>query len=650
MAAGPLSGEYDYLVVTHLPSFYKVNLYNALSEHLRIGVVFIGETSSQRTDDFVAGERRFDHVFLNAGPFEYAWHGPSVRKLWPIIRGTRYRRLLVNGWELPEFWCAVLASPRARNCLALESGITEGITAGWKGIAKGIFLGRLSQIFPSGSAQTALLAALGWRGASSVTGGVGIINKRGVAGTRSPAPGRRFAFVGRLAGEKNLGALVAAFRHIPDTLTIVGNGPELEQLRAAASSNVTFLAHVDNSAIGEVISAHDCLVLPSLREPWGLVVEEALFRGVPVLVSSRCGAADLVRPGVNGWVFDPGISGSLEAALRSADPAALGFTVEAGRRMIDAKDREQVAAYRSLVASMPGRKPIPMADNPAARRPGRGADVAFLALARNCAGTLPSFMEFVKTLESGGLQCDVLIGENGSRDGTRRMLGDLQARGCLRLIDTAFMADIPGRYERLAGGREFLKNALVESGSAPVAVCVVDVDSAMKVPPSRDGFLSALEILKTRKYFAVGATSDPVFYDLLSYEDDTQSFAWLSQAVIEAKRHPLGYFRYVRDEVYRRLPDFTRDTPMECISSFNGLCLYRFDDYAGSSYLAGAEPAVCEHITFNRRLAAMTGERMVISPALTLSTPPEHRPTGLIGFWTSRCLRYLREHRPTLHR
>jgi glycosyltransferase involved in cell wall biosynthesis len=45
----------------------------------------------------------------------------------------------------------------------------------------------------------------------------------------------------------------------------------------------------------------------STTEPWGLVVNEAMASGLPVLVSNRCGCApDLVRDGVNGFTFDPG--------------------------------------------------------------------------------------------------------------------------------------------------------------------------------------------------------------------------------------------------------------------------------------------------------------------------------------------------------
>jgi glycosyltransferase involved in cell wall biosynthesis len=53
-------------------------------------------------------------------------------------------------------------------------------------------------------------------------------------------------------------------------------------------------------------AAADCFVLPSLSEPWGLVVNEAMASGLPVLISRRCGCArDLVREGENGFLFDP---------------------------------------------------------------------------------------------------------------------------------------------------------------------------------------------------------------------------------------------------------------------------------------------------------------------------------------------------------
>jgi glycosyltransferase involved in cell wall biosynthesis len=49
-----------------------------------------------------------------------------------------------------------------------------------------------------------------------------------------------------------------------------------------------------------------CFLLPSWREPWGLVANEAMSAGLPLIVSNRCGCSDdLMEEGANGYVFDP---------------------------------------------------------------------------------------------------------------------------------------------------------------------------------------------------------------------------------------------------------------------------------------------------------------------------------------------------------
>jgi glycosyltransferase involved in cell wall biosynthesis len=125
-----------------------------------------------------------------------------------------------------------------------------------------------------------------------------------------------FLFVGRLAPEKNISALLRAFaayrvQRGQWTLRIVGRGALEASLRSEAaalgiSEAVLFGGfHEGESLVDQYISA-GCFVLPSLREPWGLVANEAMCCSLPVLVSARCGsAADLVEPGVNGFTFDP---------------------------------------------------------------------------------------------------------------------------------------------------------------------------------------------------------------------------------------------------------------------------------------------------------------------------------------------------------
>ncbi len=81
--------------------------------------------------------------------------------------------------------------------------------------------------------------------------------------------------------------------------------------------------------MAEFYAAADLLVFPSLGDPWGLVVNEALACGVPVLCSRLAGCADdLIRPGENGWRFDPldadDFSRALAGALSCPDRERMG--------------------------------------------------------------------------------------------------------------------------------------------------------------------------------------------------------------------------------------------------------------------------------------------------------------------------------------
>jgi len=123
-------------------------------------------------------------------------------------------------------------------------------------------------------------------------------------------------YVGRLAPEKNLFVLLEAFQSLlavrPDcTLKLVGDGPDRAALEAAAArrelgGKVVFAGPRNGSDLWQEYVKASCLVLPSVSEPWGLVVNEALAHGCPVVVSERCGCVpELVLEGETGYAFAP---------------------------------------------------------------------------------------------------------------------------------------------------------------------------------------------------------------------------------------------------------------------------------------------------------------------------------------------------------
>lgn len=115
--------------------------------------------------------------------------------------------------------------------------------------------------------------------------------------------------VARHAPEKNLALLIKAFKQSQLAgnwqLRIVGGGPlkpELEQL-TGDDDDIVLDDWLGYDQLPEMYGAAACFVLPSSFEPWGLVVNEAMAAGLPIILSDQVGALpDLLSPG-NGWQF-----------------------------------------------------------------------------------------------------------------------------------------------------------------------------------------------------------------------------------------------------------------------------------------------------------------------------------------------------------
>jgi glycosyltransferase involved in cell wall biosynthesis len=136
----------------------------------------------------------------------------------------------------------------------------------------------------------------------------------------------RFIYVGRLATEKGLHDLIEAFNIVRTQLPaarldVVGGGVLRDALAAQIAKlgledAVTLLGIRDMSEFAPMFHRSVAMVLPSYSEPWGLVVNEALSHGCPVVVSDRCGCLpELVVDGVTGYSFTVGNIEALSAAM-----------------------------------------------------------------------------------------------------------------------------------------------------------------------------------------------------------------------------------------------------------------------------------------------------------------------------------------------
>ncbi|MGR3809823.1 glycosyltransferase family 4 protein [Jiulongibacter sp. NS-SX5] len=124
-------------------------------------------------------------------------------------------------------------------------------------------------------------------------------------------PKYNFIYVGRFLDIKNIELLVKAFKEVSADsdwgLLLVGDGPHKPEILKAigTSKNIFIMPPQPWHGVPERMAYADVLVLPSYSEPWGLVTNEAMVCGKPVIVSSKCGSSkDLVINGKNGFTFD----------------------------------------------------------------------------------------------------------------------------------------------------------------------------------------------------------------------------------------------------------------------------------------------------------------------------------------------------------
>jgi len=128
----------------------------------------------------------------------------------------------------------------------------------------------------------------------------------------------RLVFVGSLIERKGLPVLVKAVelaRNAGAAVIVDVYGPGDPSAYKPVPPGVCFRGNIEFGKAQQVISDYDFLVLPSFHDGWGVVVNEALLQGVPVLLSDAVGARTLVEVSGAGKVFASGKSGQLSGLL-----------------------------------------------------------------------------------------------------------------------------------------------------------------------------------------------------------------------------------------------------------------------------------------------------------------------------------------------
>lgn len=343
--------KYDFVYLTNSPSFYKLNLFNEIGKNASILLVFYGYDSQAVNRDLTKGRIwNFDYCFLYDGDIEDRNILKTFLRLLKLMGKINVKKVLFAGWMAPEYNIYSFLSRKSRNVIVCESTIFDVSFAGIKGILKKMVIHRMSAALPSGKPHDRIFTLLGYNIKRNITGSVGIIPKPKRPVEHHKNSPFRYLYVGRLVPVKNLEFLIRAFNGNGKLLTIVGKGPQEAELKRIAKNNITFIGFVNNDEIGSIYQNHDVFILPSYSETWGLVVEEAIYWGLPVIVSDVVGSSeDMVADLGTGLIFKTNDIKDFQNAINNMEANYENYYNAVMKVDFEKRDKNQIQAYLDLL-------------------------------------------------------------------------------------------------------------------------------------------------------------------------------------------------------------------------------------------------------------------------------------------------------------
>jgi glycosyltransferase involved in cell wall biosynthesis len=366
-------GPLRVTILTNLLPPYRISLFEAIAEQegVEVSVLCTAENQKNRnwgaeSDGFgfsytvLPGYTTYSYVLDRSMSFNYGTLG-TIRSQDPDV-------LVLGGYSDLTVWLALGYAKLADIPVALWMGSwseSARLTSSPATVLKQLFVRQADAWLAYGTRAAEWLGTLGAdpERVHRVTNTVDMewFHDRAVRSGTPPtgdAP-LHLLYCGQLIKRKNVDAVIEAISPLPAddvVLTVVGDGPERERLEAktaGASPEIRFEGYVDRKNIPRYYGSSDALVLPSRREVWGLVVNEALAGGAAAIVSERCGSVtDLLREGFNGATFDPDRPEELRRLI--AECAEQRAELRSRRTEIAADARERASLSKTAAAFIAG--------------------------------------------------------------------------------------------------------------------------------------------------------------------------------------------------------------------------------------------------------------------------------------------------------
>jgi len=372
-------------LLTEIISPYRIPVFNALARQkgIDLHVIFLAETDpTQRQWLVYKDEIEFSYEVLPAWRWRWGgWHVLLNRGLSAALDRFRPHSILCGGYNHPAFWQALI---RAKFHPAHFAAWIESTSQDRRNpsvlaeFIKRQFVRRCGSFAVPGKSSFEYVKSMGVSPERIHTAPNAVDNRRFATLARSVReraaqcrrelrlPSRYFLYAGRIIPEKGVFHLLQAYTQLAPELrsevglVFVGDGTAKDELMKNAAKAlpgaVFFPGFAQRDQLAAFYALAEVLVFPTLSDPWGLVVNEAMACGLPIIATDVAGCtADLVRDGENGFVIPSANVGKLAEAMTAfaRDPQLASRMGERSATLIDRFSPETCAAGLALAAGVP---------------------------------------------------------------------------------------------------------------------------------------------------------------------------------------------------------------------------------------------------------------------------------------------------------
>lgn len=341
------SSRHRVVLLTEIIAPYRIPVFNVLAqqEGVDLHVIFLAKTDrALRQWRIYKDEIGFSYQVLPSWRWRTGRGNLLLnRGLWSALNQANPEVILCGGYNYLASWEALGWARRRRIRFVLWSESNrEDRRSGstWVESLKKNFLRRCDAYVVPGNSAFAYLQELGSKTQNIFTAPNAVDNAYFTAAAGSARaqgdshrqrlglPQRFVLYSGRLVLGKGVLDLLDAYAMLDSTLreqvslVFAGEGDARGRLTALAEGirpgRISFRGFAQREELAVLYSLAEALILPTHTDAWGLVVNEAMACGLPIVVTSVAGCArDLVQDGWNGWVVPPREPGRLASAIRS---------------------------------------------------------------------------------------------------------------------------------------------------------------------------------------------------------------------------------------------------------------------------------------------------------------------------------------------